>query len=103
MKVCRSSRGDHFAGDAGGFDGCGEFAADVGGVELSAVAGGEHRPGVASVAVLQVGESLGVKAGRPRAPGPCGFGVAVLAYRPPDCNGSRARGSGRRPRDDHAS
>jgi hypothetical protein len=31
--------------DSGGFDGGAELAAHVGGVELTAVPGGEHRPG----------------------------------------------------------
>jgi hypothetical protein len=47
------------AGYAGGFDGGPEFAADVGGVQLVAVSGGEHRPGVAAVAEPQVTECAG--------------------------------------------
>jgi hypothetical protein len=44
-QVCRSSRGDWVPGIPAAFDYGAEFAADVGGVEFTAVYGGEHRPG----------------------------------------------------------
>jgi hypothetical protein len=45
--------------DAGGFDGGAELAADVGGLDLAAVAGGEHRPCVTPLALLEIDERLG--------------------------------------------
>jgi len=66
--------------DAGGCDGCPEFAADVVGVELAAVAGGEHRPAVALLALLQVGQGVGGDGGQGEsAPGSWCLGVAVGA------------------------
>jgi len=50
-----------YPGDA---DGGTEFTADVGSVELAAVAGGEHRPGVPVLALLQVGQGLGGEGGQ---------------------------------------
>jgi hypothetical protein len=63
-KVCRSSRGRPAAVYAGDRDRCSEFAADVGGVEFAAVAGGEHRPGGPVLALLQVGEGGGGQGGQ---------------------------------------
>jgi len=77
-----------------GPDGGAEFAADVRGVQFAAVSSCEYRPGGPALAVAEVGECLGGEGGQAEcAPGGGGFGVAVSADRPPDCDACGARGS----------